>query len=323
MKKENSFPNWFKNSLIAIGVLSLFEIVRDDFAEYVPQFALLFPIFLLFILLSTRASSEGESSGKGKYYLNISLCIIGFFTLILLVDYKTYIERAGKLIMGGYTFFLTENFNIKILIYIFIILYFTIFGSYMSFKVKFRIEFFEGIDAFQSGKRIWIDIARPIPKGQDISFIRSPQHIEEQKIEALKFFDRAIEKGYSNPEVFSLRGNCLYDFGFYFDAIEDYNKAIKSNPERGIASDYYMRSVIRESIFDYEGSLTDIDEAIRLSKSEEDDNELWHSYAKETTGFNTATEFYDWHRYIMKLSLNNNKRNIANRTAELEKIKRR
>ena len=142
MKTESAFPNWFKNVLIGIGVLSLFEIVRDDFAEYVQSFTLIYPIILLIILLSEGAHSAEENSGKGKYYLNISLSIISFFTLILLVDYKTYIEHAGKLITGGHTYFLTDNFNIKISIYIFTILYFAIFGSYLSFRIKFRIESF-------------------------------------------------------------------------------------------------------------------------------------------------------------------------------------
>jgi tetratricopeptide (TPR) repeat protein len=94
-------------------------------------------------------------------------------------------------------------------------------------------------------------------------------------------------------EVFSLQASCLNDLGFYFDAISAYDEAIPRNPKQGIVSNYHMRSLVKDSIFDYKGSLTDIEEAIQLSELDNDDNRFWNEYARKT-GFNTATQFYEW-----------------------------
>ena len=110
--------------------------------------------------------------------------------------------------------------------------------------------------------------------------------------EALKFFDEAIKNGFDESEVFSLRGSCLNDLEYYFDALEDYNKAIAKNPRKGIASNYHMRSIIKDSLFDYDGSMADIKEAIRLSKLDNEDNEYWNKNAK-STGFASQTAFYE------------------------------
>jgi hypothetical protein len=53
-----------------------------------------------------------------------------------------------------------------------------------------------------------------------------------------------------------------------------------------------MRSVIKDSLFDFEGSLADLKEAICLSKLDNDDNAYWNNYAK-STGFSSQTAFYE------------------------------
>ncbi|NLT52778.1 MAG: hypothetical protein GXX85_17885 [Ignavibacteria bacterium] len=107
---------------------------------------------------------------------------------------------------------------------------------------------------------------------------------------ALKYFDKAIKLGYDEADIFSFRGQCLNSLGFYFEALDDYNIAIsKDTPKANL---FYMRSFIRNSLCDYEGSVSDIKEAIRLSKFDNEENRYWNNYAKET-GFESATAKYE------------------------------
>jgi tetratricopeptide (TPR) repeat protein len=322
MKGESSFPNWFKNTFIIIGVLALFHVVRDNFEQYVRYVVFCYPLILFLILQFEKYPEEKGHSQNAQHYFNISLSIVGFFTLIMLVDYRRYIEQSGTFSISGNRIFLTDNPSVELMIYILTLLYFFITSCYLSYRIKYWIKSYEGIGAFRSGKKIWNDVHMPIAKGQNLGPFNSPEYIKTQKEEALMLFDKAIEKGYHVAEVFSLRGSCLNDLGFYFDAIEDYNKAIEKNPTRGIASNYHMRSLIKDTIFDYEGSISDIEEAIRLSKVDNDDNEFWNDYAKKTLGYNTATEYYEWLRDAFKRRSKLEKNSI-DRVAELKEIKRR
>jgi tetratricopeptide (TPR) repeat protein len=122
--------------------------------------------------------------------------------------------------------------------------------------------------------------------------------------------------------VYRRRGDCLNDLGYFFEALEDYNKVIGKNPKKGIACNYYTRSLIKGSLFDYEGSLADLREAIRLSKFDNDDNEYWNNYAK-STGFSSQTAFYEmWLPTEVEISV---KRAYTDKeiAEKLEKIKRR
>ncbi|MGD0038483.1 MAG: hypothetical protein ABSC53_14450, partial [Bacteroidota bacterium] len=131
-------------------------------------------------------------------------------------------------------------------------------------------DYLDGCDAFIIGEKTWKDIT--MSKG-------SLESKENRTKEALKYFDKAIEKGYDDSEVFSLRGRCLNDLGFYFEALEDLNRAIQNNPKKSIVVDYHIRSIIKDSLFDFEGSLADIKEAVRLSKLDNDYNRRCNNYA--------------------------------------------
>ena len=159
-------------------------------------------------------------------------------------------------------------------------------------------DYFDACAAFTTGKRIWEDAAKIKGEGW------RERRLAKIK-EALKCFDEAIEKGFKKgvdesetfsgfdeSEAFSLRGSCLNDLEFYFEALEDYNKAIEKKPRKGIANNYHMRSMIKDSLCDFEGSLADLREAIRLSKLDNEDNAYWNSYAK-STGFASQTAFYE------------------------------
>ena len=255
MKKQNErrklISDWFKNIFIVFGFIFLIEFISNCYASYVPYIILSYPIILLWILQYEKSPEENGKSGKGIYFFNISLCIIALFTIILLVNYKYYIEHAGKFFIGGNTFLITDNYNLKIALYIFGILYFVFASIYLSNRIKFWIESYEGIGDFQIGKKIWNDINLPIHKGQNLGALRNTEFVKSQIKEALKFFDKAIEKGVVESELYSLRGNCLNDLEYYIDALDDYDKAIEGNPKHGIASNYHMRSMIKDTIFDY------------------------------------------------------------------------
>jgi tetratricopeptide (TPR) repeat protein len=156
-------------------------------------------------------------------------------------------------------------------------------------------DFFDACKAFSTAKQIWQDAVKIKGEGWRE---RQLSKIEE----ALKYFDQAIKKGlveqsvfhhgFDAAEAFSLRGSCLNDLGFYFEALEDYNEAIKRKPRKGIAHNYPMRSMIKDLLFDLEGSLADLKEALLLSQLRNDDNTYWNKYA-QSTGFHSQTAFYE------------------------------
>lgn len=169
-------------------------------------------------------------------------------------------------------------------------------------------------DAFRTGKQIWKDIT--LTGG-------SPEFRETKKKEAVRYFDQAIANGYDASEVFSLRASCLKDLGFYFDALEDYNKAIQKQPSQAIANNYFMRSMIKDSLFDFEGSVADLKEAIRLSKFDNDDNRFWNDHSK-SMGFDSQTAFYEWGFPTEEMILFKKRTYTDEKIAdELKKIKRR
>ena len=172
----------------------------------------------------------------------------------------------------------------------------------------------DAYDAFRTGKQIWNDIIRTGG---------SPEFRETKKKEALRYFDQAIASGYDTSEVFSLRGSCLNDLGFYFDALEDYDKAIQKQPSQAIANNYFMRSIIKDSLFDFEGSVADLKEAIRLSKLDNDDNRFWNGHSK-SMGFDSQTAFYEWSLPREEMILFRKRTYTDEKIAdELKKIKRR
>ena len=188
-------------------------------------------------------------------------------------------------------------------------------------------NFFDACKAFSTGEKIWKEAVSIKGIGwQESKLIKIT--------EALKYFDKAIKIGLVEPDVFShgfdeseafeLRGSCLNDLGFYFDALEDYDRAIEKNPRKGVAHKYFMRSLIKDSLFDFDGSLSDAKEAIRLSKLNNDDNAYWNNYAK-STGFYSHTIFLEMclpteEKMIHRKRAYSDKRLVED---ELRKIKRR
>jgi tetratricopeptide (TPR) repeat protein len=139
---------------------------------------------------------------------------------------------------------------------------------------------------------------------------------------ALQCFDKAFNKGYKTSKLFALRADCLDDQGYYFDAIEDYNKTLSMNPTQGIASSYWKRGIIKHTIFDFEGSRDDLITAITLSKLDNEDNRFWNEHTR-SIGFGTATELYKWDlEWIVERSLKHST-DLNKKEEFLKNVKRR
>jgi tetratricopeptide (TPR) repeat protein len=161
------------------------------------------------------------------------------------------------------------------------------FKHFFSPKTRSKVDqdFFQANDAYLLGEKLW---------KESILSDESVEFRDNKKIEALKLFDKAIELGFEEEaEIYSMRGSILNDLGFYFDALDDYNKAILNRPKKGIADNYFLRGFIKESIYDYEGAIADVEEAIRLSKLDNDDNKYWDQHYQKIH-FQSAADYYDW-----------------------------
>lgn len=136
-------------------------------------------------------------------------------------------------------------------------------------------------------------------------------HVEIRKqklISSLEFFDKAIDQGYVESEVYSFRGICLRDLNYDLDALDDFDTAISKDPER--ASYYYDRALTKQYIYDLQGSLVDFEEAIRLSKIDNSETRYWNKYAKET-GYDSCTQKYEHDLQLLMWDINRAKESIT------------
>jgi tetratricopeptide (TPR) repeat protein len=179
-------------------------------------------------------------------------------------------------------------------------------------------DFYDAYDAFTVGEKLWKESFTFSGQGNDWA----ARVNKEKQIEALHFLDKAIEKGIDESEAFSIRGCILEGLGFYFEALEDYNNAIVRNPKKGIASNFFMRCNIKQSIYDLEGSLLDIKEAIRLSKYKNNDNIYWDDHYKKI-GYKTATEYYEEQLLQIERNIEHEKVFPTDINAKLKEVKRR
>ncbi|OXA82108.1 hypothetical protein SAMN05444397_101850 [Flavobacterium aquidurense] len=64
----------------------------------------------------------------------------------------------------------------------------------------------------------------------------------------------------AHPEAYKLKGDCLQRMDFHYNAIEDFDKAIETNPLE--FSNYYSRAVSKKAILDFTGQIEDLHNAI-------------------------------------------------------------
>ena len=131
----------------------------------------------------------------------------------------------------------------------------------------------------------WQDGLEACKKGETLLYR------EKKEREALACFDRAIECGYEGGDIYARRAICLQVLGFELDAIDDFNKAIAAKPEE--ANTYFLRGLSRGHTGDFDGAIAEMQEAVRLSKVDNENNDYWNDYAKET-GWPSATVVYEF-----------------------------
>lgn len=156
-------------------------------------------------------------------------------------------------------------------------------------------------------------------KGKE-NFLNKEMH------QALLNFDKAIENGFTeyfqnyNAELFDLRGRCLQDLKFDFNAIDDFDKSISlSNTDYNT---FFARSLSKTSVLDYEGAISDIEKAIELSKIDNEFNRENNALAREQGSPNGACDFLEIRLLRAKMELSwelETKQKIENASTQNEK----
>lgn len=166
MIKEDLFPNWIKNILI---LLSIWNITREFTQPNELNLNIIVIIFYPILLLLIYFLSKGKNPlkfGNENYFFNISISIVGIFTLLLCSHKRQLIEYIGKLM--GANFSITTDYenidydeygtpsapdiifhknpslsyvyDLAYLIYLFLFLYFTFLSWHLSKKIKENIK---------------------------------------------------------------------------------------------------------------------------------------------------------------------------------------
>jgi tetratricopeptide (TPR) repeat protein len=145
-------------------------------------------------------------------------------------------------------------------------------------------------------------------------------YFEKNLNRALCNFDLAIENGIEK-EVYELRGRCLQELNYEYDAIEDFNKAIILSPSD--CNIYLARSISKHSILDFEGEINDLEKAICLSKVENDLNKGYYAEAIKM-GYNSVESLFHARLVGAQIDLeskinNNSEANFAKRLAGIRR----
>jgi tetratricopeptide (TPR) repeat protein len=170
-----------------------------------------------------------------------------------------------------------------------------------------------GLNSFLKGKSIW---------KQNIQTDNCIQTRKSCFKEALPYFDFAIEKGCENADVFCLRASCLDALGFYYEALDDYNKCVSKKPTRGVADNYFRRALVKERLLDFGGAIDDISQAISLSKLPNEDNSFWNNHYKKMN-CSPAAHFYENWLEIIKVNYESYKMDPVFAENQKKLIKRR
>lgn len=144
-----------------------------------------------------------------------------------------------------------------------------LFRKKPSASTKANARWLQGYHAFEAGKK---------------------HFAERRDQEAVDCFDTAVECGFEDEPLFSLRGSCLQALEWQLDAIDDFTKAISLEPQD--CNHYFQRAVSKESIGDQQGHLADIKDAIRLAKADNATNRIYNLGAKDK-GWQSAAAMYE------------------------------
>lgn len=128
----------------------------------------------------------------------------------------------------------------------------------------------------------------------------------EQLDKSLEYLYMISEKDISNfskantIKFYSIRGGCLQEFGYDFDAINDFDKLIALSPND--SNNYFMRSASKNTILDYEGEIDDLEKAIHLSTNDSPLNRNYNTGAR-TMGYESVLRFYQQALFCAKIDL--------------------
>jgi len=107
--------------------------------------------------------------------------------------------------------------------------------------------------------------------------------------EAVDCFDKAIECGLEDADVFALRGSCLQSLEWNLDAIDDFTRAISLQPDD--CNLYFQRAMSKTATGDQSGFEADMQQAILLSKVDSPLNRNYNQGAKEMGWANTTAMY--------------------------------
>ncbi|HEY1717321.1 MAG TPA: hypothetical protein VGH42_03400 [Verrucomicrobiae bacterium] len=119
------------------------------------------------------------------------------------------------------------------------------------------------------------------------ALVAGKKHLAEGRHQAaLDYFDTAVECGFDDGEMFGSRAPCLQSLEWHLDAIDDFTKAIRREPED--SNLYFQRSISKRAVGDQQGGLADMQDAIRIAKT---DN-------KFTRGYNLVIKDMGWQSVV-------------------------
>jgi tetratricopeptide (TPR) repeat protein len=121
-------------------------------------------------------------------------------------------------------------------------------------------------------------------------------YFSQRKEAALLHFDKAFESDFIENfptdaiTFYDLRASCLQALGYDYDAIDDFDKSILLAPDD--CNKYFSRSLSKLAILDYQGAISDIEQAIEVSKIDNEHNRMFNDQAHEQGYKNGAADFY-------------------------------
>ncbi len=127
-------------------------------------------------------------------------------------------------------------------------------------------------------------------RGHDTFTTGKKHYAGGRTLEALGCFDSAIECGFEDAVLYGLRGCCLQTLEWHLDAIDNFSKAILLDSQD--CNNYFQRAMSKTATGDSHGFLTDIQEAIRLSKVDSALNRSYNLGAK-SMGSKSITAMYE------------------------------
>jgi tetratricopeptide (TPR) repeat protein len=107
-------------------------------------------------------------------------------------------------------------------------------------------------------------LSKPVSNDGSLHLEKGRQfYLSNRFQDALLHLNCAINSGFDQG-VYALRGTCLQKLDYHYNAIEDFDKAIETDPLE--FSIYYNRAVSKRAILDFTGHIEDLHNAIYYYK---------------------------------------------------------